>query len=278
MGLLLIFAHLQIYNSGLAYRTLPPPKAVGFRAKLKFINLLKPISYTVDVNALNAYYDKNKKHDSVCERLKKNIPDEANKASAITHNGFIAQDVEKAAASLHYNFSGVDKPQTKDGLYGLHYSDFVVPLVKAVQELSRMNDEKDAKIDSLQQQFAELKTLVLRKQQAQQQCSPCNAITSAESSVKKNHIELSEEPSLQQNIPNPFTNATSINYNLPQQFSSAKIMITNSSGKVLKELNILTPGKGMIQTDASTLPSGTYNYTLYVDGKLIASKQMILAK
>jgi hypothetical protein len=34
----------------------------------------------------------------------------------------------------------VDKPLNKDGLYGLRYSDFVVPLVKAVQELSVEND------------------------------------------------------------------------------------------------------------------------------------------
>ena len=57
-------------------------------------------------------------------------------------------------------------------LYGLRYAEFVVPLVKAVQELSEMNDAKDAKIDTLQQQninlqkqFNDLKTLVLSIQQ-----------------------------------------------------------------------------------------------------------------
>ncbi|HEX5155520.1 MAG TPA: tail fiber domain-containing protein [Parafilimonas sp.] len=247
---------------------------------LKFINLLKPISYTVDVNALNAYYHKNKKHDSVYDNLKKAIPGEANKASAFIHNGFIAQDVEKAAASLRYNFSGVDKPQTEDGLYGLRYSDFVVPLVKAVQELSRMNDEKDEKIDSLQKQFTELKTLVLRMQQTQQQCSPCNAALNA--STQQNILTQDVEPaklaSLEQNVPNPFANTTSIGYYLPQKFTSAKIIITDRNSKVLQQLNITGPGKGTVHVNAAAVASGAYYYTLYVDGKLIASKQMELLK
>jgi len=44
------------------------------------------------------------------------------------------KDVEQAAAEAGFAFSGVDKPSTADGLYGLRYEDFVVPLVKAVQE------------------------------------------------------------------------------------------------------------------------------------------------
>jgi hypothetical protein len=47
-------------------------------------------------------------------------------------------------------FSGVDKPQNKYSLYGLRYAEFVVPLVKAVQELSKMNDDKEAKINAQQ--------------------------------------------------------------------------------------------------------------------------------
>ncbi|MEP6597145.1 MAG: hypothetical protein ABJA71_14425, partial [Ginsengibacter sp.] len=47
--------------------------------------------------------------------------------------------------------SGVDKPQTKDGLYGLRYSDFVVPLVKAMQE-------QQVQIENLNKQNNLLKT------------------------------------------------------------------------------------------------------------------------
>jgi hypothetical protein len=84
--------------------------------------------------------------------------------------------------------------------------------------------------------------------------------------------------SLQQNIPNPFSHMTTINYALPQTFSSAKIIITDKGGNALKEINISVKGRGSLTVDASTLASGAYQYSLYVDGRLIDTKQMILTK
>ncbi|HXO74206.1 MAG TPA: hypothetical protein VN824_03225, partial [Puia sp.] len=77
-------------------------------------------------------------------------------ASAIRRSGFIAQEVEKAAQSSGYSFSGIVKPNTAQDHYSLSYESFVVPLVKAVQE-------QQAQIESLQKQIDELKTLLLRK-------------------------------------------------------------------------------------------------------------------
>jgi hypothetical protein len=57
-------------------------------------------------------------------------------ASAIRRSGFIAQEVEKAADATGYDFSGIIKPKTEQDHYGLSYEAFVVPLVKAVQELN----------------------------------------------------------------------------------------------------------------------------------------------
>jgi hypothetical protein len=36
--------------------------------------------------------------------------------------------------------------------------------------------------------------------------------------------------------------------------------------------------KGNVTVDASTLSSGAYQYSLVVDGRLIATRQMVLAK
>jgi hypothetical protein len=254
---------------------------------LSFINSLRPVTYTLDINSLNAYYNKKRKDtaEKTDTKEKEIMQQASDAASKIIYNGFVAQEVEAAAEKLHYNFSGVDKPKDKDGLYGLRYGDFVVPLVKAVQELSKIDDNKDAKIeaqqkqlDLLQKEVDDLKAMI----QQVQQCTLCGqqSMQSSQASATSNVSQtiILSGASLEQNVPNPFTNATTIGYLLPTKFSSAQIVVTDKNGKTLKSFNIQTPGKGKLNVDASMLSSGAYNYALYVDGKFIDSKQMISAK
>lgn len=67
----------------------------------------------------------------------------------IRFSGFLAQDVEEAARSIGYEFSGIDKSGVDNGgLYSLRYSDFTVPLVKAVQEQQTMIEEQKSIIEN----------------------------------------------------------------------------------------------------------------------------------
>ena len=56
------------------------------------------------------------------------------------------------------------------------------------------------------------------------------------------------------------------------------MIIADKNGKVLKQLTLSGAGKGIVHVDAAMLASGAYSYTLYVDGKLVDSKQMVTAK
>jgi hypothetical protein len=67
-------------------------------------------------------------------------------ASSIRRTGFIAQEVEKAAQASGYNFSGIVKPNSPSGHYGLSYELFVVPLVKAVQEQQQIISSQTKKL------------------------------------------------------------------------------------------------------------------------------------
>ncbi|MBS1603825.1 MAG: tail fiber domain-containing protein [Bacteroidetes bacterium] len=80
----------------------------------------------------------------------------------MVHSGFVAQDVEKAALDAGFNFSGVDRPSSENGLYGLRYEDFVVPLIKAVQEqqhqietLQKGNSDINKRIERLNEKIKE---------------------------------------------------------------------------------------------------------------------------
>jgi hypothetical protein len=71
------------------------------------------------------------------------------KNETVRHTGFIAQEVEAAANQVGFDFDGVDKPQHAQDKYGLRYAEFVVPLVKAVQEQQAIIDAQNRKIEDL---------------------------------------------------------------------------------------------------------------------------------
>jgi len=242
---------------------------------LAFINKLKPITYNLNLEAANNIIQKHSSNNSDGRFAQPSSQENAARLAKekILYTGFIAQDVEKAAKEIGYDFSGVDAAKNDKDLYGLRYTDFVGPLVKAVQELSKMNDSKTATIDSLKAELADLRQLVLSIQAKQNACSACTATTN-----KSVSTSIADNASLQQNIPNPFSKTTVINYNLPQHFSTAYISITDKNGRIIKQANSSGNGKGQLAVDASMLASGAYQYSLYVNGKLIDTKQMVLAK
>lgn len=231
---------------------------------LEFINKLKAITYNLDLTTAeqlthkNVIINKDGKQTPAREQNSKNLKEQ------ILYSGFSAQDVEKAAKELNYNFSGVDAPKNDKDLYGLRYAEFVVPLVKAVQELSTANDQKDQLIKALEEKFKDIL----------QQFNELKSTVSQTSNLKTSPVVTLNDPSaLQQNIPNPFKGNTVINYKLPNTFSSAQIVVTDNSGKNLKLIS-LTKGSTQVTLSAGFLPSGSYRYTLIIDGLVIQSKSM----
>ena len=237
---------------------------------LAFINKLSPVTYTLDVAGIEARLHRNEPamHGGGGIDVGKNVQDDPvmkqamQEKAAIIETGFIAQDVEKAASAVGYAFSGVDKPKdAEQSFYGLRYSDFVPPLVKSVQELSAANDSKDSvinalqtQVDSVQTQINELRALVMGQK---------SALSGA---------------SLDQNAPNPFNGSTVIGYSLPAGVSSAQLQITDATGKIVSTIPLSGSGRSSVTADAAGLASGTYQYSLVVNGKLVSTKQMVLVR
>ncbi len=98
---------------------------------LDFILRLQPVTYNLDVTGLSSALHENQ-GDEWDDQMKTAIADKEKQVQT----GFIAQDVEKAAIAIGYDFSGVDAPKNEADMYVLRYAEFVVPLVKAVQELN----------------------------------------------------------------------------------------------------------------------------------------------
>jgi hypothetical protein len=118
---------------------------------IAFISKLRPISYNLNISKIDKFLNI---PDSLTsdEVLQKGIAEKG----SIRYTGFLAQEVEQAAISIGYDFSGVDAPKADDDMYGLRYAEFVVPLVKAVQEQQEMIEElnqKDNEILSLKEKI-----------------------------------------------------------------------------------------------------------------------------
>jgi hypothetical protein len=79
-----------------------------------------------------------------------------------------------------------------------------------------------------------------------------------------------------QNIPNPFDNSTTISYYIPITYSKANLVISTVTGQLLFNLPLEVEGEGSIDFGKSSLPSGMYFYTLFVEGKKIDTKRMVI--
>src|SRR5205823_5555382 len=106
---------------------------------LAFINKLHPITYNLDLEAADRITQPPTPKTTDGKTITPTQEDiAARKAKEqVVYTGFVAQEVEQAAKELNYDFSGVDAAKNDKDLYGLRYAEFVVPLVKAVQELSK---------------------------------------------------------------------------------------------------------------------------------------------
>ncbi|NOX48047.1 MAG: hypothetical protein GXO89_13820 [Chlorobi bacterium] len=130
---------------------------------LDFIMALQPVSYQLDMDKLEQYtgnymHSSDSSNKETEEEKEFNLQSKIEKGS-IRQSGFIAQDVELAAESVGYDFSGVDKPKNQDDYYGLRYAEFVVPLVKALQEQQEIIEQQNKNYENLLKRVEQLEKL-----------------------------------------------------------------------------------------------------------------------
>jgi hypothetical protein len=116
---------------------------------LDFIMKLRPVTYNWDIHKFNAHA-RGKDHHAIPASYNGDDEEAIRKKESILYTGFIAQEVEKAAQDADFNFSGVLKPIDEKDAYSVSYAEFVVPLVKATQELNKKNEDLNNKLEAQQ--------------------------------------------------------------------------------------------------------------------------------
>jgi hypothetical protein len=127
---------------------------------LPFILGLRPVTYHLAAHELAGFLNEDLRLDTRTGTMMTHTPPKAAALRELVaskrQTGFLAQEVEAHAKQLGYAFSGVDAAKNDGDLYGLRYAEFVVPLVKAVQEQQEQIEEQRQRIERLEVQLKQV--------------------------------------------------------------------------------------------------------------------------
>ncbi len=162
--------------------------------------------------------------------------------------GFVAQDLGEVVPEAVV----VDE----NGIHGIDYNAIIPILVESQKSLM-------AKIDKQDQQISDLMKII-------------EGLQANSTQVNQTTLSDGTEIILEQNVPNPFKDMTSIGYFLPENTKNAQIVFTTLDGKTIKTVNLIETGRGSLNVYNDELSNGVYMYTLVVDGRVVDSKKMNL--
>jgi len=265
---LALFADGDVFVSGTAYLANPAIVTSDQMFKTNIDSIQSAINIVKQLKPVTFDYDQ-----SYSSRF--NFPSGRN-------YGFIAQDVEQVIPELVKNSIA---PATTDSLGNLIYSSLpykslnyqgIIPvLTKAIQEQQAQIASKDSAINSLNDRLTALENCI----NALNLCGNPQAINQNNNSMNTTAmpVELSDAQAivLEQNVPNPFAEQTTINYFLPENVIKAQMLFYNAQGKLIQSVELSQKGKGSINVFAQDLSSGIYTYTLVTDGKIVETKKMV---
>ncbi len=204
--------------------------------------------------------------------------------------GFVAQQLQTVYPELidtiniaaTYDSLGNVANQAKT-LKTVNYKAMAALLTRAIQEqqltidsLKTVQSKQDSINQATQTQLNQLMTMITEC------CNNSHGNNGNHNGQRTNNInqldvELSDKDAvvLNQNVPNPFAEQTTITYNIPTSVGKAQIIFYSANGQIIQTVDVKSRGKGKVNVFASDLSSGLYHYTLVADGKVVDSKKMV---
>jgi trimeric autotransporter adhesin len=121
---------------------------------LDFSMQLRPVTYNFKTSAFDNFLNK-KNHTATSVN-----PINYSASEKIIHTGFIAQEVEEAANKVGFKFDGLRSPENENETYSLSYAQFVVPLVKAMQEQEQKINAQKRQMEAQQKRIEQLEKMM----------------------------------------------------------------------------------------------------------------------
>ena len=168
------------------------------------------------------------------------------------HFGLIAQELQEVYPNLVY--------EKDNGYLAVNYTELVPVLMQAIKELN-------AKVEQLEAGKASHSPL-LREGGGRGGSETASAAA----------IDFANTASMDQNVPNPFTEKTDIAIYLPESVKAATLYIYDLSGKQLEQHAVEGRGDTVMTIHAERMDAGMYVYSLIADGKVVTTRKMIVVK
>lgn len=209
--------------------------------------------------------------------------------------GLIAQEVENVLPDLvhsvvfpaEYDTLGnvISESQTYKGL---NYVGLIPVLIQGAKEqnviidsILQVNDKLQTQVSDLNDRLSYLENCL--SEILPQLCRINQSIIEGTPTEKQARlieeieVVLSDQSNiiLNQNVPNPFAERTTIGYTIPETIKEAEIVFYGAEGRIINSVVIEERGEGRLNVYADDLSTGIYMYTLIADGQVVATKRMM---
>ncbi len=211
------------------------------------LGLLTPVSYRYkDMNAgkeRGTYVDKDGNEVELPE-------EKPSQVMTKRHFGFVAQELQQVYPDLVY--------ENDNGYLSVNYTELIPILVQSIKELK-------SELDELKSAASKASRSPLQEGLAESLSLPTGEAEGVGSSMD-------------QNVPNPFTEKTDIAIFLPESVQTATLYIYDLSGKQIEQHPVEGRGETVMTIHADKMDAGMYVYSLIADKKVVTTRKMIVVK
>lgn len=169
--------------------------------------------------------------------------------------GLVAQEVQKIFPEL--------VSEDSEGMFSVDYIGLIPIMIEGMKEQQTMIEKLQDELQLIKDNKADLTLRSSANAGNTNINAPGSYFTGAE---------------LYQNTPNPFDERTEIRFSVPNEVSSARLIIHDMSGVQKLQRIVSERGSGSVVISGSELNPGMYLYSLICDGNIVDTKRMILTK
>lgn len=195
--------------------------------------------------------------------------------------GLIAQELEQVLpglvkATAHpavYDSSG-NETFAEMEFKAVNYTQLIPLLIAGFQEQQAELAQRDDLINSLEERLNILEDCIA----ASRLCETGDATNKMNDGASNGETVTLENRNaivLDQNLPNPFAEQTTITYLIPEEVSEAELIFYDIRGRIVNQVQINERGNSKMTVYGENLKNGVYTYSLIADGQLISTKKMV---